>query len=421
MTNLNLHVNQHIVFADKSFIRLLVASRRWGKSRLLLTEVIYRSLSFDQVIDPASPPVVLLCCPSFKQARQIHWQPLLSLLEGQPYVKNIDKSNFRIDIYNRPSILLRGANDSEGDGLRGLKIYFAGLDEIQDFKQHSWTDAIYPALLDTPNSKCLAIGTPKGRTHWLYTMLRQNALTLPDWSYHHFSALDNPLLPKSFIERARRDLPPRTFQQELMADFLVFEGQLFDCFNDTHIISTGNPYDRTFVAIDPGSQNPAITVIGLKHQKYFLLDVWENPHPGISVTIDELIAQVCRFAQQYNAYKVFCPDDRGDIVLSLRRYGNKHNLPALKLTTLIKRSKPGVMARIDIVNSLFKQDRFFINAKLTKTISEFQSFCRAQDKLGNYLDQPAEGQTDHSIFATMYALGRLELHDNILAREEEAA
>lgn len=418
--SLNLHANQKKVFLDDSKYRLLVASRRWGKSRLLLTEIIRFALSYKGTIDPLNPPVVLLACPTLKQARRIHWLPLLNLLENQPFVKAVNKTDLRIDFHgNKPSILLTGVNDSNGDGIRGLKIAFAGIDEVQDIKQASWEEAISPALADTPGSRALLIGTPKGIAHWLYTDLRKIALSDPDWGYHHFSVVHNPLFPRKELLIARRTLSDRAFKQEFMADFLLFEGMFFDHYSLANTVDIlPSQFRATYISIDPGATNPAITVIGLLDDRLYVIDSWKNTSSE-SVAVEDLVNQVAKFAKQYQAYKVFCPDDRPDLVVSLKRYGVQHRIKGLTLTTQVKRSTPGVIARIEIANSLFKTQRLLISSKLTCLTSTIQSYRRAKNSLGQYIDKVEEGQDDHLIDSMLYAIGRLEYKNNLLARQEE--
>ncbi|HEY9699082.1 MAG TPA: terminase family protein [Trichocoleus sp.] len=414
---LNLHRSQAQVFQDAAQFKLLVASRRWGKSRLLLTSIIHAALSFNQAIDPASPPVILLAAPTLKQVKAVHWKPLLNLLEGKPFIKSINKSDYRIDFKgNKPSILLRGTNDGDGDGLRGLKLYFAGLDEIQDIKEIAWEEAIFPALADTPGSRALLIGTPKGLNHWLYSNLYQKAIATAGWGYHHYTALDNPFLPRSFINRARRDLPERVFKQEFLAEFTTFEGQLLDCLEDHHLLDIlPAEFDSVLIGVDHGDQNPCLTVIGLKQGVYYILDCWTNPHPGQPVTPDQVVEQAAQLCQKYNVHRCYLPDDRPAAALTFRRHGDRHNIGGLKRSVTVTRNKPGVMEGVGILNSLFHQDRLYINKRLQPLINDFKSYHRATDSEGNFLDKPAEGQADHTVDATRYALSTLEFRHNILA------
>ncbi|WP_414579433.1 hypothetical protein [Anabaena sp. CCY 9402-a] len=118
---LDLHPAQATVFNDPNPYVLLVSGRRWGKSRLMLTRAIERSLTFKGEYDPASPPVVLITMPTLKQAKQIHWKPLVNILANAPFVESINRSENRIIMAgNRPDIIVRGCNDDNGDSLRGL-------------------------------------------------------------------------------------------------------------------------------------------------------------------------------------------------------------------------------------------------------------------------------------------------------------
>ena len=156
---LYLHPGQQTVFVSPKRFKVLVSSRRYGKSRLMLTMIIDKALNYKGAYDKASPPVVLLGMPSLKQAKQIHWNPLVKLLEGHPGIERIYKSECRISFKgNKPDIILRGLNEDNGDNCRGLKIYFAGLDEMQDIKPIAWTEVIMPALIDTKGSCALLTG-----------------------------------------------------------------------------------------------------------------------------------------------------------------------------------------------------------------------------------------------------------------------
>ena len=45
-TSLRLHPTQYDVFSDPARFKVMVASRRWGKSRLILTTVVTKAINF---------------------------------------------------------------------------------------------------------------------------------------------------------------------------------------------------------------------------------------------------------------------------------------------------------------------------------------------------------------------------------------
>jgi len=404
---LGLHRKQREVFDDLARFKLLISGRRFGKSRLLLTSVLVAALSFNQPIDPASPPICLIVMPTLKACRQIHWEPLLKLLEGQPFVESISRTDFRIKLRgSKPDILIRGA-DNNGDSLRGLKLYYAGVDEVQDFSLKAWEDVLYPALADTPNSRALLIGTPKGKTHWLYKFHLQ-AKSSEDWSYFHFITRHNPFVPKNYLRQAKLTLPPKTYRQEFEASFEDFEGQLFDQLKEEHKVSN-IPSDLTYyIGCDWGDIHPAVVVVGLTkdYSNFYILDSWYNSS-GQPIVQDEFLDKVATFCTKYNVYRCYLPDDRPAAVLAARKLGASKNLDGLKRAVQVNRNEIKVMERVDIINSLFYQNKLFIKNSLKEVISQFENYHRATNKEGNILNKPADGQEDHLVDAALYAIATL--------------
>nr|WP_322714546.1 hypothetical protein [Nostoc sp. ChiSLP03a]MDZ8215800.1 hypothetical protein [Nostoc sp. ChiSLP03a] len=401
--SLNLHEKQLEVFKDKARFKLLISGRRFGKSRLLLTSAIFAALSFDQPIDPASPPVCLIVMPTLKSCRSIHWEPLLNLLAGQPFVASISKSDFRIKLKgSKPDILIRGA-DNDGDSLRGLKLAWVGVDEFQDFSFQAWEKVLYPALADTPNSKALLIGTPKGRSHFLHKFHLQVKAN-PEWSYFHFVTRDNPFVPRSFLRQAKTQMPMKTYRQEFQASFEDFDGQLFDQLSEKHLIKD-IPSDLSYyLGSDWGDTHPAIAVVGVSKDlsKFYLVDAWTNKTEA-PIVQDEFINKMASFCTKYNVYKAFLPDDRPASVIAARLLGKEKDIAGLKRAVQVSRGNLGVMPSIKIINNLFFQENLFIKSSLTEVVSQFQDYHRAVDSQGLLLNHPADHQADHIIDSFRYA------------------
>ncbi|ANV88485.1 phage terminase large subunit [Picosynechococcus sp. PCC 7117] len=406
---LNLHKAQKEVFDDPARFKLVVAGRRLGKSRLLLTTAITKAMSFQGSIDPASPPVVLVVMPTLKACRSIHWEPLLRLLERQPFIENISKSDFRIKLKGeKPDILIRGA-DNHGDSLRGLKIYWAGVDEIQDFSPKAWEEVIYPALSDTPNSSALMIGTPKGKNHWLYDF-HLRAKVEENWNYFHYTTKDNPFVPRAFLRQAKKTLPPKTYNQEFRASFEDFEGQIFDQFKDHHKITKPVDSDQLsyYIGVDWGETNPALSVIALSHdyQRFYIVDSWYN-HSKAAITQDEFLEKLIQYCDKYNVYRCYMPDDRPSSIISARKLGVKRGVNGLRRAVSVSRNEIGVMDGCDMINSLFYQDRLFILSTLKDVISQYENYHRDTDIYGKLINKPAKNQGIHILDSSRYVITSL--------------
>lgn len=404
--NLGLHKAQMEVFKNPARVKVVCAGRRTGKTYCLISTVIERALTFKGVIDPAAPPICLIAAPTLKMAKRLHWKPLLNLLRDNPLVESINKTDFIIKFKGkRPDIVLSGVDDG-GERLRGSKIYFAGLDEFQDFKPDTWDEVIYPALSDTPNSTALVIFTPKGLTNHTYKFHLKAKIT-SGWKYFHFTTADNPFFPPKRLEEAKNTLPPRVFQQEYCADFVSFLGQIFDCLEEKHLIEDKElptSYEAIYSAIDWGDVNPAISIIGISNQKAYVIDYWENEtkQPIVSDVVNN---QLLRLAQKYNIHRCYCGHDRPGSIIQLR------SLPHKGLQNAVQAYNK-VIESYTWTNSLFFQDRLYIRKSLKRVIDTFRSYHR-ENKNGVLIDYPAPNQDDHIVDATKSIIASL-VHKKVL-------
>lgn len=408
MLNLSLHPKQADIFFDEARVKVLCAGRGVGKSVLLLTTAILICLNYKGAINPVSPQQALICMPTLKMARSIHWQALLNLVERLPLVDKVDRSNFRIVFKGeRPDLILRGA-DLGGDRLRGLNLVWAGLDEFQDFHPEVWDKVLRPALTRNKNWAALVIGTPKGKVSYFYKFHVQ-AIANAEWAYFHAVTADNPFLDLEEIARAERELPPKVFRQEYLASWEEFDGQFFSSIDESAKASVvPDNFKACFLSGDWGDVNPCLMVTGVTHSgDYYMLDHWQGDG-STPVPEDDIKSIASDFCTKYRIAKAFLPDDRPASIMSFRRYGKKHGVDGLKYTVQVKRNSPGVMERAIIGNSLFHQNRLFFTPKTAHLYDTFSSYHRDKDAAGNLLTTPAKGQDSHAVDSELYLLGQLE-------------
>lgn len=400
---LTLHNKQEEVFFCEKRFKLLIAGRRFGKSLLLLSSALYAALSYEGVINPISPPVVLIVMPTLKSCKAIHWEPLLRILEKAPFIKSINKTDYRIKLKgNKPDIILRGA-DNNGDRLRGLKIYYAAVDEVQDFPYKAWTEVIYPALSDTENSKALLIGTPKGKRHWIYD-LSIKAKEDPSWGFFHYYTKDNPYIPREFLRQAKQSLPAKVYNQEFRASFEDFDGQIFTEIKEKHIVKEVPNNLSYYIGIDWGDTNPAFSVIGLdnKTNNFYIVDSWYN-NSQTPITQEELFDKLKEYCQRYKVYRCYMPDDRPASIIAARKYGLIKEIDGLKRAVKVSRNSIKVMEGCDIINSLFYQDKLYIKRNNEQLIEEYKNYHRAIDKDGNLINKPSDNKS-HILDSSRYCI-----------------
>jgi hypothetical protein len=412
--SLDLHPKQLEVFNNTARTKVVLAGRGFGKSVLLLTTGIYKCATNKAPINPRYPQVGVIIMPTLKQARAIHWLPLVSLLENSPLVDHIDKTDFRIVFKGTtmPDLLLRGA-DRGGDRLRSLSIFWAGLDEFQDFDPNILDKVLRPALSRNRGWSLLIIGTPKGKLSHFYKVC-QTALLEAKSQFWHFFSRDNPFLDKQEIADAERELPPKVFRQEYEASWESFSSQIIEHLEACHKLKTlPINYRIKFLSCDLGDINPALTVTGLTHDgSYYVLDYWENLS-GLATTDVEFTTEAQRLCVKWQCHLSIVPDDRPSVTKLFRQSGDKSGVIGMKKALMIPRSKPGPMEGFQILDSLFYQNRLFISEKHERIYDSLSSLKRTEMSDGTFLNKVCRGD-NHLADALRY--GVASFHSENLGR-----
>ena len=143
-------------------------------------------------------------------------------------------------------------------------------------------DAFNVALrptLDKPNSKAIFISTPRGRNNWFADFYNRGYNNeYPEWISIRASYHENPRHAESDISEAKKAMSEAEFNQEYLADFNTYEGQVWNfdhekCVSDLSEIDTSKM--DLFAGLDVGYKDPtAFCVVAYDWDsgKYYLVD-----------------------------------------------------------------------------------------------------------------------------------------------------
>ena len=143
-------------------------------------------------------------------------------------------------------------------------------------------DAFNVALrptLDKENSKAIFISTPRGRNNYFAEFYYRGwSDEFPEWASIKATYHENPRVSESDIIEARKTMSANEFAQEYMADFNVYEGQIWSFNHETQIADLSN-FDTSkmdvFAGLDVGYKDPtAFCVIAYDwdEKKFYVLD-----------------------------------------------------------------------------------------------------------------------------------------------------
>lgn len=204
------HPSQLEVAKSTARFKVLIAGRRWGKTRMGTQEVLDAGLAGKRAWWVA---------PTYPMATE-GWRPLSKMAHLVPgaKVREVDR---QIEFPGGGLVQVRSADDP--NRLRGAGLDLLVLDECAFMKSEAW-DVLRPALSDR-QGKALFITTPKGRDNWVARIF--DDATKPGWARWQLPSWDNPFLDRQEIEEARDEIGSLVFDQEYGAAFVSMQGQMF--------------------------------------------------------------------------------------------------------------------------------------------------------------------------------------------------
>lgn len=122
--------------------------------------------------------------------------------------------------------------------------------------------ALRPTL-DKPNSKAIFISTPRGRNNWFSKFFQRGfSPEYPEWCSITADYTENSRMQESDVAEARRAMSRAEFEQEYMASFTVFEGQIYSFDHQTSVLDyvVGDKHE-SLAGCDPGYRDPTAFVV----------------------------------------------------------------------------------------------------------------------------------------------------------------
>lgn len=362
-----LHAKQAEVFNNDCRFRVVVAGRRFGKTKLSMLEMLAWATKKMQKI--------WYVAPTYRMAKQIMWNDLKANVP-MAWVSKIRENELSMEFRNGSIISLRGAD--KPDSLRGVSLDFLVLDEVQDINPETWNTVLRPTLADR-RGHALMIGTPKGysQLYKLYKIGQNKTKQLKkEWMSWQFPTITSPFIPKAEIEAARRDMDEKMFRQEFLASFESMSGRVYYAFDRReHIANVEfNPKLPIWVGMD-FNIDPMSTVIMQPQPNG---QVWVvDEIVQVSSNTDDICTELEKRYYKYQNQVTVYPDPagsarqhaRGESDLDIIR---EHGFKRIK----VRRQHSAIADRVNAVNRLLKTAsgdiRLYINPKCRHLIDSFE-------------------------------------------------
>ncbi|MDA7549077.1 terminase family protein [Gammaproteobacteria bacterium] len=264
-------------------------------------------------------------------------------------------------------------------------------------------DAFNVALrptLDKENSKALFISTPRGRNNWFAEFwYRGFSDEFPEWASIKATYHENPRISEQDILEARKTMSESEFNQEYMADFNVFEGQVW-AFNHEKCIADLSEIEISkmdiFAGMDVGYRDPtAFAVFGYDwdSETYYLLDEYMDAER----TTEQHAMEIQKLINKWDIDYIYI-----DSAAQQTRFDFAQNYD---ITTI--NAKKSVLDGIGHVAGIVDNDKLVVHQACNESMASLDQY--QWDPNPNLLrEKPKHNHASHMADAIRYALYSFE-------------
>ena len=259
--------------------------------------------------------------------------------------------------------------------------------------------ALRPTL-DKANSKALFISTPRGRNNWFADFYYRGFTDqFPEWCSIKATYHENPRFSEEDILEARNSMSQAEFDQEYMADFNTYAGQIWK-FNFEECIADLEELDISkmdvIAGLDVGYKDPtALCVVAYDWdvQKFYVLDEYLDAER----TTEQHAVQIRELQDKYDIDWIYI-----DSAAQQTRFDFAQNYD---VTTI--NAKKSLLDGIGQVASLVDNDNLIVDQRCRHTIECLDQY--QWDANPNLMkERPKHDAYSHMADALRYALYSFE-------------
>lgn len=252
--------------------------------------------------------------------------------------------------------------------------------------------ALRPTL-DKITSKAIFISTPRGKLNWFSRFFERGfSSEFPEWVSIQADYTENTRMSEQDVEEARKSMSEAEFNQEYLASFTSFEGQIYN-FKDSDLLHyVASPEHEAFAGCDPGYKDATAWC-----------DIIYDPVNDWFHVVDEYLmakadtsahaAAFMEHIQRYNTDSVFIDSAAAQFAADLAYIYD--------ITTI--KAKKDVLAGIAYVQTLIEQGRLKVDPKCINVLAALDQY-RWDSRENLQREKPVHDDYSHMADALRYAL-----------------
>ena len=264
---------------------------------------------------------------------------------------------------------------------------------LGDGGEEAFNIALRPTL-DKPGSKAIFISTPRGKQNWFSRFFDRGFSDLfPQWASITADYSENPRMSEKDVQEARSVMSKAEFEQEYMASFSVFEGQIFALDRQTMICDyEPRDGDEVIAGLDPGYKDPTafcVVVYSPIDETYHIVDEYQENQATTQQHVDVLQELIARWGIE----TIFIDSAAAQMAADL---AYTYDIATIK-------AKKSVLDGIALVQTLADQNRIKVSPHCEHALYMFDQYRWDQrDQVKS--ERPEHGMASHMADALRYAL-----------------
>ena len=258
--------------------------------------------------------------------------------------------------------------------------------------EEAFNVALRPTL-DKPGSKAIFISTPRGKSNWFSRFFdRGFSEHFPEWASITATYHENHRMSEKDVSEARSVMSKAEFEQEYLASFSVFEGQIFNLDDTLKLDYVARDGDEVIAGLDPGYKDPTAFVVIIYSpcdDTYHIVDEYQENQ----ATTAEHVSRFNELIAKWGIETIFIDSAAAQMAADL---AYTYDIASIK-------AKKSVLDGIALVQTLVDQNRIRVSPHCEHTLFMFDQY-RWDAKETVTKERPEHGMASHMADAVRYAM-----------------
>lgn len=228
----------------------------------------------------------------------------------------------------------------------------------------AWEVSLRPTL-DRPGSKAIFISTPRGKNNWFSEFFQRGySPDYPQWCSIRADYTENKRMKEEDVAEARRTMTKAHFEQEYMASFSQYEGQIYNV-TDSCVVEYPGVSDgiEVIAGLDPGYKDPTAFVVIVydpKIDKFHIVDEYLESEKNTK----EHAERISEISSRWGIELIFIDSAAAQFASDLAYL---HEIDTRK-------GKKDVLPGIVYVQTLLETGRLLVDPSCTKTLAALDQY-----------------------------------------------